>query len=102
MAMRSSANSCSGVFLSLGYSTVKRTPSVVGNGYDFMRCLAAHLRYKGLEGQRPEYGSVSLSWQAFGKRRPMDRYSSDLALWHLCPARHRASPARCTVQGAWQ
>ncbi|GHO66786.1 hypothetical protein KSC_056780 [Ktedonobacter sp. SOSP1-52] len=77
-------------------------PSVASDGYDFMRCLAVHLRYKGLEGQRPEYGRVSLSWQAFGKRRPMDRSSSDLALWHLCPARHRASPARCTAQGAWQ
>jgi hypothetical protein len=77
-------------------------PSAISDGYDFMRCLAVHLRYQGLEGQRPEYGHVSLSRQACGRRRPMDRSSSDLALWRLCPALHHVSPARCTTQGAYQ
>ena len=77
-------------------------PSVASDGYDFMRCLVVHLRYKGLEGQRPEYGHVSFSRQVFGRRRPMDRLSSDPALWHLFSARHRVSPAPCTTQGTRQ
>jgi hypothetical protein len=71
--------------------------SAASDGYDFMRCLAVHLRYKGLEGQRPKYGRVSFSRQALGKRKPMDHFSSDLALWHLFSSRHRVSRVSCTT-----
>jgi hypothetical protein len=73
-------------------------PSVASDGYNFMRCLAVHLRYKGLEGQRPEYSRVSFSRQAFGKRRSMNHTSSDLALWHLS-SHHRVPSAHRTTQG---
>jgi hypothetical protein len=66
-------------------------PSVASDGYAFMRCLAVHLGSKALERHRPEYGRVSFSQRALGKRRPMNHFSSDLALWHLFPSRHRTT-----------
>jgi hypothetical protein len=73
-------------------------PSVASDGYDFMRCLIVHLRYKGLEGQGPEYGRVSFFQQMLGKRRPMNHVSSDLAFWHLFSSHHRVSLARRTTR----
>lgn len=73
-------------------------PSVFSDGYDFMRCLTVHLRYKELEGQGSAYGRVSFSQQTSGKRRPMNHFSSDLAFGHFFFLHHRVSLAHRTTR----
>jgi len=72
-------------------------PSVASDGYDFMRCLTVHVRYKALH--RPEQGHISFPQQATGRRKPMMPSSSGLPGWRLRSSRHRestASPERHT------
>jgi hypothetical protein len=72
-------------------------PSVASDGYDFMRSLTVHLRYKAL--RRPEQGHISFPQQATGRRKPMMPSSSGLPGWRLRSSRHRestASPERHT------
>jgi len=64
-------------------------PSVASDGYDFMRCLTVHLRYKAL--RRPEQGHISFPQQATGRRKPMNPSSSGLPGWRLRSSRHRES-----------
>ena len=52
-------------------------PSLVSDGYDFMRCLAVHLRYKAL--RKPEQGHIYFSQQAAGRRKLM-KPSSNVVL----------------------
>src|SRR5258708_28378105 len=49
-------------------------PSVASDGYDFMRSLTVHLRYKAL--RRPEQGHICFPQQATGRRKPMMPSSS--------------------------
>ncbi|GLV56025.1 hypothetical protein KDH_28690 [Dictyobacter sp. S3.2.2.5] len=57
-------------------------PSTSSDGYNFMRCLAIHLRYKYLERQGMKY-RYSFSLQHItGRRRPMDHSSAEFAFWH--------------------
>jgi hypothetical protein len=72
-------------------------PSVASDGYDFMRCLTVHLRYKAL--RRSELGHISFPQQATGRRKPMKPSSSGLPGWRLRSSRHRqntVSPERHT------
>jgi hypothetical protein len=64
-------------------------PSLGSDGYDFMRCLAVHLRYKAL--RRPEQGYIYFPLQATGRRKPMMPSSSGLPGWHLRSSCHRES-----------
>lgn len=61
----------------------------MSDGYDFMRCLAVHLRYKALH--KPEQGHIYFSQQATGRRKPMKSSSSGLPGWHLRSLHHRES-----------
>ncbi|GLV56481.1 hypothetical protein KDH_33220 [Dictyobacter sp. S3.2.2.5] len=57
-------------------------PSTFSDGYNFMRCLAIHLRYKDLESQGMKHRySFSLQYIA-GRRRPMDHFSAELSFVH--------------------
>lgn len=62
-------------------------PSVASGGYDFMRSLAAHLRYKAL--RRSEHGHIYFPQQATGRRKPMMPSSSGLPGWRPRSSRHR-------------
>ncbi len=76
-------------------------PSVASDGYDFMRSLTVHLRYKAL--RRPEQGHISFPQQATGRRKPMMPSSSGLLGWRLRSSRHRestSSPVRHTDKTA--
>ena len=64
-------------------------PSLASDGYDFMRCLTVHLRYKAL--QRPQHGHMFFSQQTAGRRKPMQPSSSGPPSWHLGSYRHRES-----------
>jgi hypothetical protein len=64
-------------------------PSVASDGYDFMRGLTVHLRYKAL--RRPEPGHISFPQQATGRRKPMKPSSSGLPGWRLRSSQHRQS-----------
>jgi len=64
-------------------------PSVASDGYDFMRCLIVHLRYKAL--RRPEQGHISFPQQATGRRKPMNPSSAGLPGWRLRSSRPRES-----------
>ena len=64
-------------------------PSLGSDGYDFMRCLAVHLRYKALH--RPEPGRIFLPQQATGRRKPMMPSSPGLPGWRLRSSHHRES-----------
>jgi hypothetical protein len=66
-------------------------PSVASDGYDFMRSLTVHLRYKAL--RRPEQGHISFPQQATGRRKPMKPLSSRLPGWRLRSSRYRVSTA---------
>ena len=66
-------------------------PSVASDGYDFMRGLTVHLRYKAL--CRPEQGHLSFLQQATGRRKPMMPSSSGLPGWRLRSSRPRESTA---------
>lgn len=66
-------------------------PSLVSDGYDFMRCLTVHLRYQALH--RPERGRLFFPQQAARKRKPMNPSISRLPSWHLRPSRHHESTA---------
>ena len=66
-------------------------PSLVSDGYDFMRCLAVHLRYKALH--KPEPGRMFFPQQATGRRKPMEPRSPGLPSWRLRSSRHRESAA---------
>jgi hypothetical protein len=73
-------------------------PSVASDGYDFMRSLTVHVRYKAL--RRPEQGHICFPQQATGRRKPMMPSSSGLPGWGLRSSRHRestASPERHTA-----
>ena len=64
-------------------------PSVASDGYDLMRGLTVHLRYKAL--RRPEQGHISFPQQATGRRKPMMPSSSGLPGWRPRSSRHRES-----------
>ncbi len=64
-------------------------PSLVSDGYDFMRCLAVHLRSQAV--YRPEPGRIFLLQQATGSRKPMEPTSPGLPGWHLRASRQRES-----------
>jgi hypothetical protein len=64
-------------------------PSLVSDGYDFMRSLTVHLRCKAL--CRPEQGHISFPRQATGRRKPMMPSSSGLPGWRLRSSRPRES-----------
>jgi len=64
-------------------------PSLVSDGFDFMRSLAVHLRYQAL--QRPEPGRMFFPQQATGRREPMEPTSPGLPGWRLRSSRHRES-----------
>jgi hypothetical protein len=66
-------------------------PSVASDGYEFMRSLTVHLRYKAL--RRPEQGHISFPQQATGRRKPMMPSSSGPPGWGLRSSRHRESTA---------
>jgi hypothetical protein len=66
-------------------------PSLVSDGYKFMRCLAVHLRSQAVHS--PEPGRIFLPQQATGRRKPMEPKSSGLPGWRLLPSRHRESPS---------
>ena len=73
-------------------------PPIASDGYDFMRCLTVHLRYKAL--RRPEQGHVYFPQQAASRRKPMMPSSSGLPGWRLRSSRHRestSSPERRTA-----
>ena len=62
-------------------------PSVASDGYDFMRSLTIHLRYKAL--RKPEQGHIYFPQRTAGRRKPMKPSSSGLPGWHLRSSRHR-------------
>ncbi len=64
-------------------------PLPVSDGYDFMRCLAVHLRCQALH--RPEPGRMFFPQQATGRRKPMEPTSPGLPGWRLHSPRHRES-----------
>ena len=64
-------------------------PLPVGDGYDFMRCLAVHLRSQVL--RSPESGRMFFPQQATGRRKPMEPTSPGLPGWRLRSPRHRES-----------
>jgi hypothetical protein len=64
-------------------------PSLVSDGYDFMRCLAVHLRSQAL--YRPEPGRMFFPQQTTGRRKPMEPKSPVLPGWRLRSSRHRES-----------
>ncbi len=64
-------------------------PSVASDGYDFMRGLTVHLRYKAL--RRPEQGHISFPQRATGRRKPMKPSSTGLPGWRLRSSRPRES-----------
>jgi hypothetical protein len=64
-------------------------PSLVSDGYDFMRCLAVHLRSRAAH--RPEPGRIFLPQQARGRRKPMEPKSPRLPGWRLRSSHHRES-----------
>jgi hypothetical protein len=66
-------------------------PSLVSDGYDFMRSLAVHLRSQAL--RSPEPGRIFIPHSARGRRKPMELKSPGLPGWRLPPARHRESPS---------
>ena len=66
-------------------------PSVVSDGYDFMRGLTVHLRYKALP--QPELGRIFFPPPAARKRKPIDPSSSRIPKWHLRPPRASESTA---------
>ena len=51
-------------------------PSVVSDGYDFMRSLTIHLRYQAL--RKPEQGHIYFPQRTAGRRKPMKPSSSGL------------------------
>ncbi len=51
-------------------------PLPVSDGYDFMRCLAVHLRSQALH--RPEPGRMFFPQQTTGRRKPMEPTSPSL------------------------
>src|SRR6266568_2795224 len=69
----------------------RSVPSLVSDGYDFMHCLAVHLRSKAM--RKPEQGHIYFSQQAAGRRKPMEPSSSGLPDWRLRPSHHRESPS---------
>ncbi len=54
-------------------------PSSISDGYDFMRSLAVHLRYKGL--QKSEKGHLLLSQGRVGRRRRMNPLDLFVSFW---------------------
>ena len=61
------------------------SPSAASDGYDFMRSLTVHLRYKAFP--QPELGRISFPKPAARKRKPMNPSHSRIANWHLRPPR---------------
>jgi hypothetical protein len=66
-------------------------PSLVSDGYDFLRSLAAHLRSQALRSLEP--GRIFIPQQAGGRRKPMEPMSSGLPGWRFLPSRHGGSPS---------
>jgi hypothetical protein len=64
-------------------------PLVASDGYDFMRGLTVHLRYKAL--RRPQQGHIYFPQQATGIRKPMMPSSSGLPGWRLRSSHHHES-----------
>jgi len=64
-------------------------PSLVSDGYNFMCCLAVHLRSQAVH--RPEPGRIFLPQQATGRRKPMEPKSPTLPGWRLRSSHHRES-----------
>ena len=67
----------------------KSPSSLVSDGYDFMHCLAVHLRYQAQH--RPEPGRMFFPQKATGRRKPMEPTSPGLPGWRLRSSRHRES-----------
>jgi hypothetical protein len=66
-------------------------PSLVSDGYDFMRSLAVHLRSQAL--CSPDPGRIFIPHSPRGRRKPMEPKSPGLPGWRLLPSRHRESPS---------
>ncbi len=66
-------------------------PSVMSDGYDFMRGLTLHLRYTAL--RRPDLGHIYFPRQTEGRRKPMEPMGPRLPGRPLHSSRHRESPS---------
>jgi hypothetical protein len=66
-------------------------PSLVSDGYDFMRSLAVHLRSQAL--RSPEPGRIFIPQQAGGRRKPMEPKSPGLPGCRFLASHHRESPS---------
>ncbi|SRR6266849_2765504 len=66
-------------------------PSAASDGYDFMRGLTVHLRYKALP--QPELGRIFFPKPATRKRKPMNPSNSGIPNWCLRPPRDPESTA---------
>ncbi len=64
-------------------------PSLVSDGYDFMRSLAVHLCSQGL--RSPEPGRMFFPQQAAGRRKPTEPKSPRLPGWRLRSSHHPES-----------
>ena len=60
-------------------------PSAASDGYDFMRSLTVHLRYKAFP--QPELGRIFFPKPAARKRKPMHPSHFGIYQWHLRPPR---------------
>lgn len=73
-------------------------PSIASNGYDFMRSLTVHLRYKAFP--QPELGRIFFPKPARRKRKPLHPSHFGIANGHLRPPRDPESTAPLESQMA--